>query len=76
MVVDYALTTQFQLAQRQDLMVGFVAPTHARALHDLEQLSGVVRCEPFRSVAVRLRAGHRARRVVFWASRVMGSCFA
>jgi putative ABC transport system permease protein len=61
--VDYLMDFQFHGVQRQDLSVAFVEPAAARALADLRHLSGVVRCEPFRSVSVRLRSGHRTRRV-------------
>lgn len=61
--LDYALESQFYLAQRQDLSITFVEPASARALHDVEHLPGVGRCEPFRSLSVRLRAGHRSRRL-------------
>jgi putative ABC transport system permease protein len=61
--VQYAMETQFRYAQRQDLTVLFTEPAAARAVHDLAHLPGVRRCEPFRSVSVRLRLGPRARRV-------------
>jgi putative ABC transport system permease protein len=61
--VQFAMETHFRLAQRQDLTVTFVEPTAARAIHDLAHLPGVLHCEPFRSVAVRLRHGPRSRRL-------------
>jgi putative ABC transport system permease protein len=56
-------TLQFDLAQREDLTVTFVEPRSARALHELQALPGVLSVEPFRSVPVRLRNGHRSRRL-------------
>jgi putative ABC transport system permease protein len=61
--LDYVMESEFQRAQRQDVSVTFVEPTSGRALHELQHLPGVGRAEPFRAVAVRLRAGPRSRRV-------------
>jgi putative ABC transport system permease protein len=52
---------QFSLVQRQDVTVSFVEPISARALYEIESLPGVMTVEPFRSVPVRLRHGHRYR---------------
>jgi putative ABC transport system permease protein len=52
---------QFSLVQRQDVTVSFVEPLSARARHEVASLPGVMRVEPFRSVPVRLRHGHRYR---------------
>jgi putative ABC transport system permease protein len=62
-LVDYIVEFQFHESQRQDVTVTLVEPTSRRALHELRALPGVWRAEPFRSVPVRLRAGHRARRL-------------
>lgn len=62
-LVDYIVEFQFHDAQRQDVMVTLVEPSSRRALHELRALPGVWRAEPFRSVPVRLRAGHLTRRV-------------
>ncbi|HEU0012691.1 MAG TPA: FtsX-like permease family protein [Longimicrobium sp.] len=59
----YSFGLQFGHAQRQDLTVAFTAPRAPRVRHDLAHLPGVERVEAFRAVPVRLRAGHRARRV-------------
>jgi putative ABC transport system permease protein len=61
--VDSVIETQFALTERQDVTVTFAEVMPGRALHELEHLPGVRRCEPFRSVSARLRAGHRARQV-------------
>jgi putative ABC transport system permease protein len=52
---------QFSLVQRQDVTVSFVEPASSRALHEVASLPGVMRVEPMRAVAVRLRHGHRYR---------------
>jgi putative ABC transport system permease protein len=61
--IDYMMDYQFVAAQRQDVMVTLVEPASARALGTFSNLPGVLRAEPFRSVPVRLRRGHRERRV-------------
>lgn len=60
-LVDFIVEFQFFTAQRQDFTVGLVEPAPRRALAELATLPGVMRAEPFRSVPVRLRAGHRER---------------
>jgi putative ABC transport system permease protein len=61
--VTYLMESNFQIAQRQDVTVAFVEPASTRALDELKQLPGVTRCEAFRALPVRLRSGHRSRRV-------------
>lgn len=61
--VDYLMEFQYFLAQRQDVSVTFTEPTSARAEYALRHLPGVLQVETCRSVPVRLRHGHRARRV-------------
>lgn len=73
--LDFALESQFYLAQREDLSITFVEPASGRALHDVEHLPGVRRCEPFRSLSVRLRAGPRSRRVGLLGVRRDGELF-
>ncbi len=60
--VGFMLHVQYQLSQRDDLSVNFVEPTSYRALYNLRALHGVEAVEVFRSVPVRLRAGHRSYR--------------
>ena len=60
--IDYMVTVQFDLAQRDDISVTFVEPASRRALHELNSLPGVDYAEPFRAVAVRLRNQHYSYR--------------
>jgi putative ABC transport system permease protein len=53
---------QFKLAQREDMTLTFVEPSSRRALYSLESVPGIEHAEPFRSVAARLRYGHRTYR--------------
>ena len=59
--IDRLIETQFWLAERQDVTVGFVEPRSSEARYALARLPGVVAVEPQRSVAVRVRSGHRER---------------
>jgi putative ABC transport system permease protein len=59
--IDYLITLQFSVAQRQDVTVNFVEPRSVNARHELERMPGVRRVEPFRAVPVRLRYENRSR---------------
>ncbi len=60
--VDFMVAFQFQRAQRDDLTVTFREGLSEKALYSLVSLPGVTHAEPFRTVSVRLRAGHREYR--------------
>lgn len=62
-IIDFVAEHQFYRSQRFDFSVSLVEPAAGAAAHELARLPGVLRCEPFRSVAVRLRHGHHSRRV-------------
>jgi putative ABC transport system permease protein len=57
--IGYMMEIQFGRTQREDLSVAFNHPQPLSVVHDLAHLDGVTRVEPFRSVPVRLRVGHR-----------------
>lgn len=59
--VDVVLDLQFHQAQRYDAQVSFFEPVSSGARHELARYEGVLGVEPFRSVAARLRHGHRSR---------------
>ena len=59
--IEQLIQTQFWEAERQDVTVSFVEPRSSAAEHVLSRLPGVVAVEPQRSVAVRIRSGHRER---------------
>lgn len=61
--VNYVMDFQFNLAQRQDVTIGFVDPLSATAIHDVRHLPAVFDAQPFRSVPARLRSGYRVRRI-------------
>ena len=60
--IDQLVDIQFRIAQQEDLNVSFFEPISARALYDLQGMEGVEYGEAYRSVAVRLRYGHRTYR--------------
>ena len=55
--INRMIDVQFQRMQRENVTVTFIEPRPARARYEVTRLPGVVRAEPYRSVAVRLRAG-------------------
>lgn len=61
--IDYLLTFQWNLAQRQDVVVFLTEPAGGSGFHDLTHLPGVRHAEPVRSVQARLQYGHRYRRM-------------
>ncbi len=56
--IDFMVDLQFRHAAREDLMVAFVEPTGAKALHEIQTLPGVRRVEGFRDVPAILRHGN------------------
>ncbi len=61
--IDYLLTFQWNSQQRQDVTIFLNEPGSASAFHNLEQLPGVIRAEPIRSVPARIKFGHRHRKL-------------
>jgi putative ABC transport system permease protein len=61
--IDYLLTFQWDVAQRQNVTVSLIEPSSASAIGDLYSLPGVMKVEPLRSVPARLRYGHQSRRL-------------
>jgi putative ABC transport system permease protein len=59
--MDYLIDFQFGAIQREDVTVPFYVPRGREAVHALARLPGVLRVEPFRTVPVRLVAGHREK---------------
>lgn len=61
--IDYLLTHQWNMAQRQDVVVFLTEPGSGKAFHDLEHLLGVITAEPVRSVQARIRFGPQSRKI-------------
>jgi putative ABC transport system permease protein len=63
------LSIQFDAIERDDVTLTFDEVRAWRALLDVRHLPGVIRAEPFRSVAARLRAGQRSYRIAIMGMR-------
>lgn len=61
--INYAIDLEFHTAQRQDMTVLFVEPRSRSALHEIQNIPGVIHAEPFRALSTRFISGHRTRRV-------------
>ena len=61
--IAYLMDFQWSMAQRQDITLSLIEPGSFSALSSIGHMPGVLSAEPFRSVAARLRYGHRERRV-------------
>jgi len=59
--MDVMLDVQYNVVQRHDMMVTFVEPLSPEARYAIDRLPGVTLTEANRSVAVRIRHGHRSR---------------
>jgi putative ABC transport system permease protein len=61
--MDFMMELQFEIAQREDVMVAFREPLTSQAAYDVARLEGVLLSEPYREAPARLRAGHRSKRI-------------
>ena len=61
--IDYLLTFQWNLAQRQDVVAFLSEPSSGSGFHDLAHLPGVTHAEPIRSVQARIKYGHHYRKL-------------
>jgi putative ABC transport system permease protein len=61
--IGYLGDVHFRRVQREDVAVTFAAPRGGAVRYEAERLPGVRLAEAYRAVPVRLRAGHRSRRV-------------
>jgi putative ABC transport system permease protein len=73
--IRYMLDFDFELSQRYDMSVALVEPTSGRALNEIAHLPGVRHGEAFRSLPVRLRSGHHARRLAVMGVQGNGRLF-
>ena len=61
--IAHVLDTQWDLIQRQTVMVSLIEPSSMRTLSDFSALPGVILAEPVRGAPVELRAGNQFRRL-------------
>ena len=64
--VEHMIDVNFYIAQRQDASLNLGEMQDQRVLGAVARLPGVLRAEPYRSVAVRLRNGHRERKLTIY----------
>ena len=62
--VNHMVNIQFRMCHREDMTVTFVEPASGKALHELQGLRGVEYAEPFRTIPVIFRSGHRSYRTL------------
>ncbi|MBI1425038.1 MAG: FtsX-like permease family protein [Gammaproteobacteria bacterium] len=60
--IDYMVKVQYNLSQREDLVVNYTEPTSLRSLYSLRGLQGVEHVEGFRSVPAKLHFEHHTYR--------------
>lgn len=60
--IDHIAESEYGVVHRENLAVSFFGPTSSRALYESVSLPGVREGEPFRTVPVRLRNGHKTYR--------------
>jgi putative ABC transport system permease protein len=60
--MNFLMDVEFRQARQDDVAVAFFEPASRAALHELKSIGGVREAEPYRTVPVRLRNGHRTYR--------------
>lgn len=60
--INYLMEVQFDMAQREDISLGFGSPRPISALEEIRLMPGVIRVEPVRSVKVYLKSAHHRKR--------------
>ena len=61
--LNFLLELQFRVVQRQHLSVAFLEPYYLSSVYELQHMPGVIRTEAARQVGIKLRYGHRERRI-------------
>ncbi len=67
--IDYLLDVQFDMAQRQDISLGFAEPRAITALEEIRLMPGVTKVEPLRQVAVFLKSENFSKRTTITGIR-------
>ncbi len=61
--INHMIDVTYAASQRQHVTVTFEEPRPRRVIHDIKHLPGVLATEPVRSVAARIRFGHKEERL-------------
>ena len=62
--IDFMVKVQYVFSQKEDMTISFVEPTSYKAIYELKRTSGINDGEPFRTVPVKLKFGHRSYKTV------------
>jgi putative ABC transport system permease protein len=62
--IDFMVKVQYVFSQKEDMKISFVEPTSYKAVYELKRTPGIHDGEPFRSVPVKLKFGHRSYKTV------------
>jgi len=60
--MNYLMDVQYELIQREDLNISFIEARPLRALEEIKAIQGIIKVEPIRSVAVKLKHQHYEKR--------------
>lgn len=71
--IDYMVKVQYNLSQREDLMVNYTEPTSLRSLYSLRSIRGVEDAEGFRVVSAKLQFEHHSYRTAVHGIQSGGS---
>lgn len=61
--IDRMIRIQFETLQREDVDISFTDPRSSNARQEVAGLPAVLRSEPYLAVPVRLKSGHKAKRL-------------
>lgn len=61
--LNFLVELQFRVVERHEISVAFIEPYSISTLHELEHQPGVIRTEAARLIGVKIRYGHRERRI-------------
>ena len=62
--IDFMVKVQYVFSQKEDMTVSFVEPTSYKAIYELKRTLGINNGEPFRSVPVKFKFGHRSYKTI------------
>ena len=60
--MNYMMDVQYNIGNREDVMLGFVEPRAISALEEIRLMPGVMKVEPLRDIPVNLKHGHLSKR--------------
>jgi putative ABC transport system permease protein len=70
--IDFILDVQFNQSEREDIGLSLIEASDQQAFLDMASMPGVMQAEPYRSVPVKLKFGHRTERLAILGMRSGG----